>query len=145
MPSDIYMAITGLADQLARDEGVRRFPYRDSVGKITIGVGRNLDDVGVSQDEIDLMRDNDIKAATIALEQTFPWTAGLDDVRKEALLNMTFNMGVGGLAGFKDFLNKMQAGDWNAAAGAMLDSKWAQQVGSRAQRLSIQIESGERQ
>lgn len=145
MPTDKNMAITSLAQQLERDEGIRKFPYRDTVGKITIGVGRNLDDVGVSQDEIELMLANDIKVATLKLEDAFPWTSGLDDVRREVLISMTFNMGIGGLAGFKDFLNKMQSGDFRAAAGAMLDSKWAQQVGSRAQRLSIQIESGERQ
>ena len=69
----------------------------------------------------------------------------LDETRKEALLNMTFNMGVKRLAEFKDFLAKMQAKDFRAAAGAMLDSKWAKQVGDRATRLSIQIESGFRQ
>lgn len=126
-----------------RDEGVRKFPYKDTVGKTSIGVGRNLDDVGISQDEIDLMLANDIKAATVRLESTFPWTMALDETRRAVLLNMTFNMGIGGVAGFRDFLNKLQAGDFSAAAGAMLDSKWAEQVGPRAQRLSIQLESGE--
>jgi lysozyme len=132
-----------LTSQLIRDEGVKRFPYRDSVGKITIGVGRNLDDVGVSPDEINLLLSNDIKAAGITLASNFPWTEGLDDARKGAMLNMTFNMGIHGLSEFRDFLAKMQAGDYRAAAGAMLDSLWARQVGDRAQRLSIQIESGE--
>lgn len=112
------------------------------MGKITIGVGRNLDDVGLSQTEIDLLLQNDINAAIAELEATFPWTSDLDDARRGAMLNMTFNMGIHGLAGFRDFLTKMQAGDWSASAGAMLDSKWAQQVGPRAQRLSIQIETG---
>lgn len=132
-----------LAEQLTRDEGSRRFPYKDTVGKTTIGVGRNLDDVGVSTDEISLMLQNDIQRATDALQATFPWTSGLDEVRRGAMVNMAFNMGIHGLAGFRDFLGKMQAGNWNAAAGAMLDSQWAQQVGPRAQRLSIQIETGE--
>jgi lysozyme len=134
------MPIASLEDQLRRDEGQRLQVYTDTVGKLTIGVGRNLSDVGVSLDEADLMLANDIKAAT--LEANFPWTTGLDPVRKGAMLNMTFNMGVRGLAQFHDFLQKMEVGNFSAAAGAMLDSLWARQVGARAQRLSIQIESG---
>ena len=134
--------ISCLEDQLRRDEGWRSKAYKDSVGKLTIGYGRNLDDVGISPDEGALMLQNDIQNATARLETAFPWTLGLDDVRRGALLNMTFNMGVGGLAQFKDFLAKMQAGDWQGASVAMLDSKWADQVGARAQRLAIQVESG---
>lgn len=136
------MAITSLADQLRRDEGVRTKLYQDTVGKWTIGVGRNLSDVGLSQDEIDLLLANDIKNATVRLESAFPWTLALDEVRHGALVNMSFNMGVGGLAQFRDFLGKMQTGDWKGASAAMLDSKWAEQVGARAQRLAIQVESG---
>lgn len=121
---------------------MRLRPYKDSVGKLTIGVGRNLDDVGISLEEADLLLANDIKAATVALEANFPWTMDLDDVRKGAMLNMTFNMGIRGLSGFKDFLAKMEAKDFRGAAGAMLDSLWAKQVGARATRLSIQIEGG---
>jgi lysozyme len=134
--------IASLKDQLIRDEELRLRPYKDSVGKLTIGVGRNLDDVGISLQEADLLLANDIKAATVALESTFPWTMELDEVRQGALLNMTFNMGIHGLAQFRDFLAKLQAKDFPSAAAAMLDSLWAKQVGARAQRLSIQIESG---
>jgi lysozyme len=128
--------------QLRRDEGLKLRPYRDQVGKITIGIGRNLDDDGISEQEADFLLANDVKSATAALETNFPWTCGLDEVRKGALVNMAFNMGIRGLAEFHDFLNKMKAGDYRAAAGAMLDSLWARQVGPRATRLSIQIESG---
>jgi len=144
VPSNPSVApITSLVEQLKRDEGTRLHLYVDSVGKTTIGTGRNLSDVGISQDEADLMLANDITHATAQLEISFPWMASLDDVRRAVLQNMAFNMGVHGLAGFKDFLNKMQAGDFRAAAGAMLDSIWAEQVGPRAQRLSVQLETGE--
>lgn len=128
--------------QLRRDEGLKLHPYRDQVGKVTIGIGRNLDDVGISEQEADFLLANDVKSATVALEANFPWTMGLDDARKGALINMAFNMGIKGLSEFRDFLAKMQAGNYSAAAGAMLDSLWARQVGPRATRLSIQIESG---
>ena len=132
-----------LQDQLIRDEGIRLRPYKDSVGKLTVGVGRNLDDVGISTDEAMLLLRNDITAATNSLEQAFPWTQAMDSVRQSALVNMAFNMGIGGLARFKNFLAACQQGDWAEAKVQMLDSIWAEQVGARAQRLAIQIETGE--
>ena len=134
--------IASLKDQLVRDEELRLKPYTDSVGKLTIGVGRNLTDKGISFQEAQGLLANDIADATAALQAKLPWTATLDDVRKGALLNMTFNMGIGGLMEFHDFLARMQRGDFSGAAGAMLDSLWARQVGARATRLSIQIQSG---
>ena len=135
--------ISNLKDQLLRDEELRLKPYTDSVGKLTIGVGRNLTDKGISFQEAQLLLTNDISAATADLQAALPWTAMLDNVRKGALLNMTFNLGIGGLLEFHDFLARMQRGDFPGAAGAMLDSLWARQVGARATRLSIQIEKGE--
>jgi lysozyme len=134
--------ISNLKDQLVRDEELRLKPYTDSVGKLTIGVGRNLSDKGISFQEAQLLLANDIADATADLQAKLPWTAALDDVRKGALLNMAFNMGLGGLLEFHDFLAKMQAGNFSGAAGAMLDSLWARQVGPRATRLSIQIQTG---
>ena len=134
--------ITCLADQLRRDEGVRLHLYQDTFGKWTIGVGRNLSDVGISEAEADLLLQNDITAASNALEQAFPWTAATDDIRRAALVNMVFNMGIATFAEFRGTLALLQAGDYAGAAQAMLASKWAEEVGPRAQRLSIQLESG---
>jgi lysozyme len=132
-----------LITQLRRDEGVKLYPYRDSVGKLTIGVGRNLDDTGISGEEADVLLQNDIARATELLEKDLPWTAAIDPIRKAALVNMCFNMGIGGLLGFRQALGAMQVGDWPGAAKHMLDSVWAVQVGDRAKRLAAQIETGE--
>jgi len=132
-----------LQAQLMRDEGLRLYPYADTAGKLTIGVGRNLTDVGISRVEAMALLSNDIEATTQTLETAFPWTLGMDEVRMGVLINMAFNMGVVGLAQFKKFLAAVQQGDWQQARAEMLDSAWAEQVGSRAQRLAIQIESGE--
>jgi lysozyme len=137
------MPVADLPSQLRRDEGTSLRLYKDTVGKLTIGTGRNLTDDGISPDESDLMLANDIKSATVRLESAFPWTMGLDAARQGVLLNMTFNMGIGGLAGFKDMLAKLSAGDYAGAAQAMLQSQWATQVGDRAQRLAIQMEGGQ--
>ncbi len=135
--------VTDLQSQLIRDEGVRLKIYQDTVGKWTIGVGRNLSDDGISQSEAMMLLSNDIAATGKALQTAIPWSMALDDVRLGALTNMAFNMGVGGLLQFKNFLAAMQQGNWTEARNQMLDSKWAEQVGSRAQRLAIQVETGE--
>jgi lysozyme len=131
-----------LIEQLARDEGVRLRPYTDTVGKTTIGVGRNLDDVGISREEAMALLANDIKNASDRVEQEFPWASQLDEARHGALVNMCFNMGVGRLLGFHKFLAALEAGDFKTASTEMLQSQWAQQVGARAQRLAQQIETG---
>lgn len=132
-----------ILDQLKRDEGLRLTPYKDSVGKVTIGYGRNLDDAGISQYEADLLLQHDITNASQDLRGALPWTEGLDEARRGVLLNMAFNMGIHRLLGFKITLAMVQSGDYDKAADEMLDSKWAEQVGARAHRLAVQMRSGE--
>jgi lysozyme len=128
--------------QLVRHEGLKLHPYRDTVGKVTIGVGRNLDDVGISEAEAHAMLDADIDRTERALFAALPWVADLDDARQVVLMNMAFNLGVGmaggnkGLLGFPYTLGLIQAGRFEEAAKAMLDSKWARQVGKRATELA---------
>ena len=129
--------------QLIRDEGKKNFPYADTVGKLTIGVGRNLIDVGLSDSEVGTLLQNDVAKVTTQVYNKFPWYANLDLVRQGVILNMAFNMGTHGLEGFPLFLRAMAQGDWNTAAGEMLDSLWAKQVGDRAIRLAQQIKTGE--
>jgi lysozyme len=142
-----------LVDQLVRDEEERQFAYDDATGKtlgkgdtlkgnLTIAIGRNLSAKGLSPEERRFLLANDISDASRELSKTFPWTDQLDYIRRDALINMTFNMGIGGLAQFKNFLAALQAGNWTGARNAMMASKWATQVGPRAVRLGIQIESG---
>lgn len=132
-----------LLDQLKRDEGLRLTPYKDSVGKVTIGYGRNLDDVGISQYEAELLLQHDLINASQVLRENLPWTEGLDEVRRAVLVNMSFNMGIHGLMGFKNTLALVQSGDYDRAAEQMMQSKWAAQVGPRAHRLAVQMRSGE--
>jgi lysozyme len=132
-----------LISQLTRDEGCRLHPYKDSVGKTTIGIGRNLDDVGISQDEANVLLGNDIDKAESALRSALPWTVNLDDARVGVLVNMTFNMGINTMLKFKDTLAHIQAGNYDAAATGMLSSQWARQVGARAQRLAEQMRTGQ--
>ena len=131
-----------LKEQLVRHEGLRLKPYRDSVGLLTIGVGRNLDDVGISESEALVLLDHDIDRARADLARAFPWTQNLDPVRRDALTNMCFNIGIGRLRGFAKMLAALQAGNWVEAAEQALDSKWAVQVGSRSHELAKQFITG---
>lgn len=132
-----------LRDQLIRDEGVRLKPYRDSVGKLTIGCGRNLDDVGISMTELDILLDNDVSRTVAAVLAHLPWAVTLDPIRRDVLVNMAFNLGIAGLMGFKKFLAAVQRGAWDDAVIEMLDSKWHEQVGIRAERLAEQMLHGD--
>lgn len=131
-----------LEEQLERDEGKRNKPYRDSQGKLTIGIGRNLDDVGLYNDEIYYLLDNDIVHARGGVNRMMPWSATLDEPRRDVLVNMAFNLGVLKLMGFKNTLELVQTGRYDEAADAMLKSLWAKQVGPRAVRLSKQMKTG---
>lgn len=125
-----------LRADLVRDEGRKLEPYPDTVGKLTIGVGRNLTDNGVSVDESDLMQFNDTQTAKRMLSQMFPWWVTRPDVVKRGLVNMCYNLGVTRLALFDRMLSALQAGDYDTAANEALNSKWAEQVGQRAVRVA---------
>lgn len=137
--SDFDMGM--LIAELSRDEGRKLKPYIDTVGKTTIGVGRNLTDVGISDAECDALLQNDIGRAVAWLDRNLPWWRGLDPVRQRVIVNMAFNMG-GGLLTFVNTLAAMKRGDYAAAADGMLASKWANQVGARAQRLAQMMRTG---
>lgn len=151
-------AINTLRDQLVRDEGRRERLYVDCCGRdrkecrcakqghLTGGVGRNFDAIALGQDEIELMLDNDIRAAKHLVGRWLPWSATIDEVRREVLLNMTFNMGIGKLMDFKKMIEAMQRGDWKTAAAELLDSDYGRGVTrTRALRLATQLETGVRQ
>lgn len=133
--------MTQLITELSLDEGRKLKPYIDTVGKTTIGVGRNLTDVGISDAECDAMLQNDIERTVSWLDRNLPWWRDLDPVRQRVIINMAFNMG-GGLLTFVNTLGAMRRADYAAAADGMLASKWANQVGARAQRLAKMMRTG---
>jgi lysozyme len=128
--------------QLRLHEGERLKPYRCTAGKLTIGVGRNLEDRGITAEESAYLLGNDIARFEAELFRALPWASSLDDVRQRVLLDMAFNMGMAGLLTFKNTLATIKAGDFEKAAGMMLESKWAKQVGQRAERLSRMMFTG---
>ena len=127
---------------LGQDEGVRSKPYRCTAGKLTIGIGRNLEDVGLSQDEIGLLLENDIARSELAARRLVPGFDALTDARKVVVVSMAFNLGEAGLSKFKATLASINKGQWATAAAGMRASLWAQQVGGRAERLAKMMERG---
>ncbi len=130
--------------QLVRHEGLKLKPYRCTAGKLTIGIGRNLDDCGISQKEAYTMLERDILDCEQWLIDEIPDIYNnLDEVRQSILLNMCFNLGIKGLLGFNNTLSFIAASDWERAANGMLASKWAKQVGYRAIELAEMMRKGQ--
>jgi len=128
-----------LKAQLIYDEGVRASAYQDSEDYWTIGVGRLIDEKKggkLSADEIEYLLDNDIDKVINQVIREVDWYYDLSEVRKEVILNMAFNLGIGGVKKFKNMINALKRHDWDDASREMLDSKWSGQVGQRAIRLS---------
>jgi lysozyme len=126
---------------------VRSTVYKDHLGYNTIGVGRLVDSrkpgSGLRGHEIDYLLRNDIDERIDALTRRLPWFQDLDDARKGVLLNMSFQMGVDGLLGFKNTLAMVERGDYEGASKGMLNSLWARQTPERAKRMSRQMLTGE--
>lgn len=131
-------------DQIKRYEGLSLYPYKCTSGKITIGWGRNLEDNGVSIDEAERMLENDLSTCVSELER-FLYSdtyKALDKVRKGALVNLCYNIGLTSLVGFKKMWAALTIHDYQTAAEELIDSRYANQVPNRAKELADQIRTG---
>ena len=155
--------MTELLDQIVEHEGLELMPYEDSLGIETIGIGRNLKDRGISEEELGHMgkditslyewgltkeqayylAENDIKIVEKEVCEKHTCVIELDEVRQRIIIDMAFNMGVPRLGKFKKMWKAIDNKDFPSAKIEMLDSRWAQQVGNRAVRLSNAMETGE--
>ena len=125
-----------LEEQLIRHEGYRQFPYRCSAKKMTVAIGRNLEDRGITLDEAKYLLHNDITICKQELNLLYPIVKALSPARYNVLINMCFNIGIKRLSGFKKMWQALEIGDFDEASRQMLDSKWADQVGVRADELA---------
>lgn len=123
---------------LEKYEGRKKRAYLDTEGNWTVGVGRNIEAVEFSDDEIDLMLSNDMKRVMRECE-TFPWFIDLTPARQHVVFNMVFNLGMDGFKGFKRMIRAIEKEDWVEAACQMIDSHWAAQVKSRAVELAVMM------
>lgn len=122
-------------------EGERRFPYVDTVGKVTIGIGRNLTDVGLYPDEISTLFTNDLNRCLDDLS-TFEWFRWLDPWRQRALVDFRFQLGPEGFRSFQATLDAIARKDYAVASAHLLQSKYAQQVPARARTIAAMLATG---
>ena len=99
--------------------------------------------MGLSDDEIDYLLRNDIVRVQEELSEEYDWFADLDQVRQEAMINLSFNLGATRLRGFRNALAAMAEEDYETAANEFMDSKWSSQVGRRAYEVTQMIRTGE--
>ena len=130
-----------LIKQIQKHEGLRLKPYRCSAGKLSIGYGRNLDDVGISQSEACMLLSNDLHKCIKQCEELYCFDK-LNDIRQNVLVNMCFNLGIVGLKRFVKFLRALELGDYETASIEMLDSLWSKQVKGRSKHLAKTMREG---
>lgn len=129
--------------QILDHEGFSEKAYLCTAGKLTIGVGRNLDDKGISRDEAIVLLRNDIAECEADLFKIFGQSLfNLDDNRRHALIDMRFNLGPIGFRNFKRTIKAVQDKDFARAAEEMKDSLWYEQVGKRGKKLCKMMVNG---
>lgn len=141
--TDSPVDLAKLTQSIKLHEGLRLLPYLDTVGKITIGYGRNISDKGISLDEASILLDHDI-SAVLEQAQSEPWWQNVkgNDVRARACCEIIFNIGIGDFRTFKNAISCLLANDFSGAARNFLDSQWTRQVNGRAVILCRMIETG---
>ena len=153
-----------LIDKLVVSEGLRLQVYKDTLGIDTIGIGRNLEDRGITKEELEWMdipnidvvyemgiteadavylATNDVQIVEEELVRAHPCVEQLDAVRQLVLIDMAFNMGVPRLSKFKKMWAAVHENKFDIAAKEMLDSRWAIQVKSRSTKLAHAMHHGE--
>lgn len=131
-----------LAGQLANQfEGTRLHPYTDSMGKLTIGVGHNLTDKGITPNQAAQLLYDDLHDTVSFLDTHCSWWSGLDDVRQQALANMTFDL-MSKILEFTGLLAALQTKNWGRAATEVLNSAFAVQTGQRAIDIANAFRNG---
>ena len=145
-----------LKKQLILHEGLKLNAYKCPTDKWTIGVGRNFEANPLSQEEmLEVLKEVGIteEIAMRWLEKeirqvkrqlaNYEWYTSQSEIRRRVIIDMAFNLGISGLLSFQNMIGALEVGNYEVAAEEMLDSKWAEQVGKRAERLSLMMETNE--
>jgi lysozyme len=127
---------------LMRHEGLRLRAYKCTAGKTTVGYGRNLDDVGVSEFEANFLLSNDIARTLQSCVDAFAWFNSIGLVRQDVIASLVFQLGLEGFETFKNVIAAMRAQDYAKAADEMENSLWFKQTPSRARELVQMMRDG---
>ena len=131
-----------IKDLLIKHENIKNKPYDDATGKelkqgdaikgkITIGVGRNIQDNGLSEDEIIYLLSNDIERCITELKTIFPNFDELPKNIRMALIDMNFNLGKSRFLTFKKMIQAVKNRNWKQMIKEMKDSHWCEQLPNR--------------
>lgn len=131
-----------LRNLLVNHEGYKQFPYADTTGHLTVGIGRNLSDRGISQTEAFTLLDDDILYFYAKLNSQFSYFSHLNEDRQIALIDMCFNLGINHFLSFDKMNAALEINDFNTAADEIMHSKWEEQVGERAHQIAAIIRTG---
>ena len=131
-----------LVELLKEQEGYRRKPYECTEGFLTVGYGRNLETNGIDEEEAEYLLRRDIDFCRKDLVNNLGFFQELSLVRQDALVNMTFQLGLGGLLKFKKMLFHLNRGEYQKAGDEALDSRWAKQTPNRAIKVAEMIITG---
>nr|3ODU_A Chain A, C-X-C chemokine receptor type 4, Lysozyme Chimera [synthetic construct]3ODU_B Chain B, C-X-C chemokine receptor type 4, Lysozyme Chimera [synthetic construct]3OE8_A Chain A, C-X-C chemokine receptor type 4, Lysozyme Chimera [synthetic construct]3OE8_B Chain B, C-X-C chemokine receptor type 4, Lysozyme Chimera [synthetic construct]3OE8_C Chain C, C-X-C chemokine receptor type 4, Lysozyme Chimera [synthetic construct] len=156
---------SNIFEMLRIDEGLRLKIYKDTEGYYTIGIGhlltkspslnaakseldkaigRNTNGV-ITKDEAEKLFNQDVDAAVRGILRNAklkPVYDSLDAVRRAALINMVFQMGETGVAGFTNSLRMLQQKRWDEAAVNLAKSRWYNQTPNRAKRVITTFRTG---
>lgn len=143
------MTTERLADAIAAEEGLRLIAYPDPLSggaPFTIGYGHTGPEVkpGLSWtlDQAQRALKLDIAAACRGLDRLVPWWRDLDDVRQDALAQMSFQLGAAGVLAFRRTLTALRDDDFSGAAASLGQSLWARQTPARAGRVAALVRTG---
>jgi lysozyme len=131
-----------LKSMIKRHEGLRLKPYKCPAGRLTIGYGRNLEDVGITELEASFLLQQDLLRTQQDLQHALPEVLAMTENRYNALADMLFNLGLTRFLQFKKMLEALRMQDYEWAAREMLASTWAGQVGDRARELARMVREG---
>ena len=135
------MNFTKVKQSLKLHEGKRNLPYQDSLGVWTVGYGHNME-VPLSDRAIEQILEDDLHSAVSELDRAFPSWKQHSENRQDVLVEMIFNLGAPRLSSFKNMWKALDDKDYPQASAEMLDSKWASQVGQRAETLAMAMLDG---
>ncbi|MGM0656727.1 MAG: glycoside hydrolase family protein [Thermodesulfobacteriota bacterium] len=129
-----------LKEQLVDHEGIRLTPYLCSAGRRTIGIGRNLDQKGISAPEAFYLLENDIRECLIDVKSVFPDFDNFPENIQLVLVDMRFNLGSSGFRGFRKMIDAARRRDWSGMKTEMVNSNWYNQVGRRSRNLARMVD-----
>ncbi len=133
-------------DTLISHEGKEKFAYKDSLGYWTIGCGRCVDKeagIGLTESEMNYLLHNDVERCRVELDRCAFYRKEVNKVRQDALVELSFNMGISRLLKFIKMVSAIEAGDYKLASYELSNSKWAKEVSKeRVDNIKYRLENG---